>query len=67
MGTLLTSTKRTIPDQLSRNTKRTRHTEEHSVELHLVETIMGQENTRMGVDVGPRVLSLASLNIDRGN
>jgi hypothetical protein len=64
MGTTLTCTKGTIPDQLSSNTKRTGHTEEHSVELHLVESVVRQENTRVGVNVGPWVLSLASLYID---
>lgn len=47
---------------MSSNTEGTGNTEEDCVELHLVETVVGQENTRVGVNIGPGVLSLASLS-----
>jgi len=59
----LTSTEGTIPDELSGHTKGTRNTKENSVVLHLGQTIMSEENTRMSIDVGPGVLGLSSLHI----
>lgn len=61
---VLTSTEGTIPDELSSNTERTGYTKQHGVELHLMKTVVGQESTRMGVDIRPRVLRLASLKKD---
>jgi len=58
----LTSTEGTIPDELSGNTKSTRDTKENGVVLHLGQTVMSEENTRMSIDVGPGVLGLASLH-----
>lgn len=57
----LTSTEGTIPDELGGNAERAGDTEKDGVEAHLVHTVVSQENTGVGVDVGPWVLSLASL------
>jgi len=57
----LTSTKSTIPDELSSNTECSRDTEENGVEVHLSQTVVGQQSSRVCVDIGPRVLSLSSL------
>lgn len=57
----LTSTKSTVPDELSSNTKGAGDTEENGVILHLIKSIVGEEDTRVGVNVGPGVLGLASL------
>ena len=62
-----TSTERTIPDELSRNTERTRDTEEDGVELHLVQAIVGEEHAGVRVHVRPRVLRLASSEQDIGH
>jgi len=59
----LTSTEGAIPDELSGDTKGTRNTKENSVVLHLGQTVMSEEDTRMSIDIGPGVLSLASLHI----
>ena len=58
---ILTSTEGTVPDELGSNTERTGDTEENGVEVHLVETVVGQEDTRVSIDVGPGVLGLSSL------
>ena len=63
----LTSTESTIPDELSGNTKGTGNTKEDGVELHLVEAVVGEEDTRVGVDVGPGVLGLAGFEEDLGS
>ena len=63
----LTSTERTIPDKLCSNTERTGDTKENGVEVHLVETVVGQEHTGVRVDVGPGVLRLAGLEEDTGD
>lgn len=57
----LTSTKGTVPDQLSGDTKRTRNTEQNGVEVHLRETIVSQKHTRVSIDIRPRVLGFTSL------
>lgn len=61
MGRGRTSTESTIPDELGGDTEGTGDTEEDGVEVHLVKTVVGQEDTRVSVDVGPGVLGLASL------
>ena len=52
---------------MSSNTEGTGDTEEDSVELHLVKAVVGEEHTRVGIDVGPGVLGLASLEEDVRN
>jgi len=59
----LTSAEGTIPDELSSHTKGTRNTKENSVILHLGQTIMSEENTRMSIDVGPGILGFSSLRL----
>jgi len=58
----------TRPDLLGENTEGARNTEQDSVVLVLSETVVGKEDTRVGINVGPRVLGLTVLleNI-RGN
>lgn len=67
MARTLTSTESTVPDELGCDTKRTRDTEEDSVEVHLVETVVGQEHTGVRVDVRPGVLRLTGLEEDAGD
>ena len=54
-------TEGTVPDKLSGDTKGTGDTEQDGVELHLVEAVVGKEDTGVRVHVGPWVLSLAGL------
>jgi hypothetical protein len=61
MGERRTSTKGTIPDELCSNTKGTGDTEEDGVVLHLGEAVVGEEDTRVGINVGPGVLGFAGL------
>ena len=61
---ILTSPEGTVPDELGSNTERTRDTEEDGVEVHLVETVVRQENTGVRIDVRPGVLRLAGLEED---
>ena len=55
-----TYTQSTVPDELSSHTERTRNTEQNSVEVLLVETVVGEEDTRVGVHIGPGVYTLES-------
>ncbi len=57
----LTSTESTIPNQLSSNTEGTGNTEQDRIELHLLQTVVSQKNTGVGIDIRPRVLRFASL------
>jgi hypothetical protein len=56
-----TGAERAVPNELRSYTKRARYTEKYRVVLHLRQTIVGQERSRMGVDVRPGVLCLSSL------
>jgi hypothetical protein len=56
-----TSTEGTIPDQLSGDTECAGDTEQDGVELHLRQSVVGQQNARVGVDIGPGVLGFAGL------
>lgn len=49
----------TVPDQLSSNTQGTRDTKEDGVVVLFLQAIVLEQDTRVGVDVGPRVLGLA--------
>ena len=62
-----TSTKGTIPDELSSNAEGTGDTKQDGVEVHLVHAVVGQEDTRVSIDIGPGVLGLASFEEDVGN
>lgn len=57
LGALEGHAEGTVPDELRGNTKGTRNTEEDGVEVLLVETVVGEEDTRVGVDIGPGVWS----------
>jgi hypothetical protein len=54
--------KSTIPDQLRGNTESTRNTEENGVVILLSETVVLEEDTRVGIHIGPRVLGLTVLS-----
>src|SRR5690606_34726907 len=53
--------KGTVDDQLGKNTDGAGDTEQDSVVVGLGETIVLQENTRVGVNIGVRVLGLSVL------
>lgn len=57
LGALEGHAEGTVPDKLGSNTKGTRDTKEDGVEVLLVEAVVGEEDTRVGVDVGPGVWS----------
>ena len=63
----LTSTERTVPDELGGDTERARDAEEDGVEVHLVEAVVREEHARVRVDVRPGVLRLAGLEEDAGD
>jgi hypothetical protein len=67
LRSLKRSTEGTVPNELSSNTEGTGYTEEYGVVLHLVKSVVGKKYTRVGVDVGPGVLGLASLEEDIRN
>ena len=62
-GRILTSAKCAVPDKLRSDTEGAGYAEEDSVVLHLRETIVSKERTRVRIHVGPGVLCLASLPI----
>lgn len=51
----------TVNDQLGQDTNGTRHTKEHGVVVGLGQTVVLQQDTRVGIDVGVGVLGLAVL------
>lgn len=55
LGALEGHAEGTVPDELGGDTEGTRDTEEDGVEVLLVEAVVGEEDTRVGVDVGPGV------------
>ena len=57
-----TGTKSTIPDKLGGDTERTGDTEQDSVKLHLSQPVVGEEDTRVSIDVGPWILGFSSLD-----
>jgi hypothetical protein len=57
LGALEGHAEGTVPDELGRDTEGTRDTEEDGVEVLLVEAVVGEEDTRVSVDVGPGVWS----------
>jgi len=58
------STKTTVDDELGQNTKSAGHAEENSVVAGFSQAVVLQQNTRVGINVGVRVLSLAVLRQD---
>ena len=57
---------RAINDDLGKDTNGTRHAKEDSVVVGLRQTVVLEENTRMGINVGERVLGLAMLGKNLG-
>lgn len=49
-----------VPDELGGDTEGARDTEEDGVEVLLVEAVVGEEDTGVGVDVGPGVCGVVS-------
>jgi hypothetical protein len=66
LGTLDWRANGTVNDELGQDTESTRNTEEHGVVVLLGETIVLQQDTRVGVDVGVWVLGLSVLGEDAG-
>ena len=56
-----TGTKGTIPNKLGGNTECTGDTEQDGIELHLSQPVMGEEDTRVSINVGPWVLGFSGL------
>lgn len=54
-------------DELRGNSKRPRNSEQDSVEALLLEAVVRKKNTRVGINVRPRVLGLSSLKEDVGH
>jgi hypothetical protein len=55
LGSLEGHTESSVPDELRDDTEGSGDTEQDGVEVLLVETVVGEEDTGVGVDVGPRV------------
>lgn len=66
-GALEWQTKDAVNAELSQGTIGARHAEENGVEVVLDKTVVGKEAARVGVDIGPGVLSLAVLLQDTGH
>lgn len=58
--------KSTVDDQLGQDTQGARHTEQDGVVVGLGQAVVLQEHTRVGINVGVRVLGLAVLGQDTG-
>lgn len=56
----------TVNDELGQDTNGTRHAEEHGVVVGLGQTVVLEQDTRVGVNVGVGVLGLAVLGQDAG-
>lgn len=61
----LTSTKSAVPNQLSGDAKGPRYTEQDGVVVHLVQAVMSEKNTGVGIYIRPRILGLAGLTVQR--
>lgn len=66
LGALDGGTDGAVDDELRKHTKGAGHTEEDGVEVLLLEAVVLEEDTRVGVDVGVGVLGLAVLGEDTG-
>jgi hypothetical protein len=56
-----------VPDEARENTQLTGNTKENSVEVLLSEAVVLEEDTRVSIDVGVRVLGLTVLSKDTGH
>ena len=66
LGPLNGHTHGTVDDQLGQDPNRTTHTEQDGVVVLLRQTVVLEEHTGVGIDVGVRVLGLAVLGEDAG-
>ena len=67
LGALEGGTEGTVPDQLGGDSHGAGNSEENGVEGLLGETVVNKEDSRVGVDVGPRVLGLTGGEESVGN
>lgn len=67
LGSLEGHAEGSVPDELGDDSERPRDSEEDGVEVLVGEAVVGEEDTRVGVHVGPRVLGLARLEEDVGH
>ena len=66
LGALNGHTKGTVDDQLGQDTNGTGHTEQDGVVVSLGQTVVLEEDTGVGIDIGVRVLGLAVLGQNAG-
>jgi hypothetical protein len=66
LGALNGHAKSTVDDQLGQDTKGTGHTEQDGVVVSLGQTVVLEEDTGVGIDVGVGVLGLAVLGQNAG-
>lgn len=64
LGALDGQAQGTIPDKRGQDTEGTGHTEEYGVVVHLLHAVVLQQDTGMGIYIGPGVLHLAGLGQD---
>ena len=50
-----------IPDKLRQNTESTRYTKQNSVKVHFLQSVMVQQDTRVSIDVGVRILDFSEF------
>jgi hypothetical protein len=67
LGSLNGSTNSTVNDELGKDTESTGNTEQNSVVGLLSKTVVLEENTRVGVHIGPGVLGLTVLGENLGS
>lgn len=56
-----------IPDERSQHTKGTGHAEQHGVVVHLLQSVVLQQDTGVGIYIWPWVLDLAEFGQDWGH
>ena len=66
-GSFQWQTKSTIPDQWSQCTQSPGNTEKNRVIVHFVHSVVLEQNSGVGVHVGPRVLNFAQFQQNIGN
>jgi hypothetical protein len=55
LGSLEGHTESSVPDELRDDTESSGNTKENGVKVLLVKTVVGKEDTRVGIDIGPGV------------
>jgi len=61
LGSFDRETQNAVNSKTGEHADSSRYPEEHGVEFFLLEVIVLQQDSRMGIDVGPRVLGLTLL------